>query len=159
MEEKMRNTVSKAAFALAVLSSLTAFADADNRKYDLSPNPKPVLNLPFSPIRILGDTAYISGTLPIDPATGKLREGTIDELTQQIFENIQRVLASEGLSLNDIVKTTVLLTDIKDFAEMNRAYARILAGNEILPARSTIGVAALPLGSRIEIECIAQLRR
>ncbi len=157
----MRNKIFfNATFALAILTSLMGFADSDNRKYDLSPNPKPgVLKLPFSPIRILGDTAYISGTLPIDPATGKLKEGTIEELTHQIFVNIRTVLANEGLSLNDIVKTTVMLTDIKDFAEMNRAYSRILRGNEILPARSTIGVAALPLGSRIEIECIAQLRR
>jgi 2-iminobutanoate/2-iminopropanoate deaminase len=108
--------------------------------------------LPFSSIRWAGDTVYVSGT---SAAPGQSTKGSIEDLTRQILENIQGFLAKEGLSLNDVVKTTVFLTNMKDFQAMNQTYARIFAENDQFPSRTTIGVKSLPFGAHIEIECIA----
>lgn len=100
-----------------------------------------------------GDYVHYSGQIPLDPATGKLVTGDVTVQTEQVFANLRTVLAAAGLALADVVKSTVFLTDMNDFAAMNEVYAKHIA--EPYPARSTIAVAALPLGARVEIEVIA----
>lgn len=97
---------------------------------------------------------FCSGQTPIDPATGNLVEGGIAERTEQCFANLFGVLEAAGLTSDDVVKVNVFLTDMNDFPAMNEAYARSFS--QPFPARTTIGVASLPLGSDIEIELIAQ---
>lgn len=110
--------------------------------------------LPFSSIRIAGDMVYVSGT---SASPGKSKEGSIEALTKDIIENIKGLLAKEGLTLNDVVKTTVFLTDMNDFQTMSQTYAKMFSGNDQFPARTTIGVKSLPFGVPIEIECIAYI--
>lgn len=100
-----------------------------------------------------GDLLYASGQTPIDPATAKLVEGGVAEQTRQVFGNIEAVLTDAGLTMHDVVKTTVFLTTMDDFAEMNAVYATKF--DEPHPARSTVAVAGLPLGARVEIEVVA----
>ncbi|MDD7318471.1 MAG: RidA family protein [Prevotella sp.] len=95
---------------------------------------------------------YASGQIPLDPATGTFPEG-IKAQTHRSLLNAQAILKEAGLSLNDVVKTTVLLADIADFAEMNEVYAEFFS--EPYPARSAFAVKALPKGALVEIECIA----
>ena len=95
---------------------------------------------------------YASGQLPIDPATGKFPEG-IKAQTRQSLLNAQAILKEAGLSLSDVVKTTVLLSDIVDFGEMNEVYAEFFS--EPYPARSAFAVKSVPKGALVEIECIA----
>lgn len=95
---------------------------------------------------------YASGQLPIDPATGKFPEG-IKAQTRQSLLNAQAILKEAGLSLSDVVKTTVLLSDIADFGEMNEVYAEFFS--EPYPARSAFAVKSVPKGALVEIECIA----
>jgi 2-iminobutanoate/2-iminopropanoate deaminase len=99
---------------------------------------------------------YTSGQVPIDPATGELVDGDIGAQTERVFRNLEAVLAGAGLMLTDIVKTTVYLMDMGDFASMNEAYAREFEGEP--PARTTIAVAGLPKGARVEIEAVAMGR-
>jgi len=98
---------------------------------------------------------FLSGQIPLDPATGKLIQGSIQSQTEQVLKNIQAVLAAAGADFNQVVKTTVFLIDMADFAVMNQVYAQYFT--ESAPARSTVQVAILPLGARVEIECIAAL--
>jgi 2-iminobutanoate/2-iminopropanoate deaminase len=97
---------------------------------------------------------YCSGQTPLDPQTGALVTGGIQAQTNQCFDNLFAVLGAAQLTPDDVVKVNVFLTDIDDFAEMNAAYASRFA--EPFPARTTIGVAALPLGAEVEIELIAR---
>lgn len=97
-------------------------------------------------------TTYVSGQLPIDPKTGKMPE-TIEEQTAQSLENLGAILKENGRSFDNVVKTTVLLADIKDFAAMNGVYAKYFTDN--LPARVCFQVAALPMGAKVEIDAIA----
>ena len=99
-----------------------------------------------------GDYIYFSGQIPLDGATGKLVEGDITAQTEQAFVNAKILLDAAGASVADIVKTTVFLTDMNDFAAMNEVYKRHVS--EPYPARSAIAVAALPLGANVEIEMI-----
>jgi 2-iminobutanoate/2-iminopropanoate deaminase len=96
---------------------------------------------------------FTSGQVAIDPRTGELVEGDITVQTRRVLDNLAAVLAGAGLGLEDVVKTTVYLTDIGDFSAMNQAYEERLGAT--LPARTTIAAAALPKGARVEIECIA----
>lgn len=107
---------------------------------------------PYSPAVISGAYTFMSGQIPIDPATGKLCGDGIEEQTEQVLKNIQAVLTHLNKKFSDIVKTTIFLTDLGNFQTVNEIYARWMNGHK--PARSTIQVAALPLGSRVEIECI-----
>jgi 2-iminobutanoate/2-iminopropanoate deaminase len=109
---------------------------------------------PYSHAVAAGDIVYLSGQTPLDPKTGKLVAGDVGAQTAQCFENLANVLAAAGLTLDDVVKVNVFLTDIGDFAAMNAVYATKFAAP--YPARSTVGVAALPLGARVEIEMIAR---
>jgi 2-iminobutanoate/2-iminopropanoate deaminase len=103
-----------------------------------------------------GTHVFCSGQTPIDPATGALREGGVGDQTHQCFDNLFAVLADGGLGPDDVVKVNVYLTDMDDFAEMNEAYATRFAAPP--PARTTVGVAALPMNARVEIELVAKKR-
>lgn len=110
---------------------------------------------PYSQAVSANNMLFISGQLPIDPATGKMVEGDIQKRTHQIMENIKAVAEEAGASLDQLIKTTIFLTDLGDFQKMNEAYGEWF--KEAPPARSTVQVAALPLGSDIEIESIIAL--
>lgn len=96
---------------------------------------------------------FVSGQLPIDPATGAFPEGGIQEQTRQSLTNAGAILAAAGLSLRQVVKTTVFLADMADFAAMNEVYAQFFSAP--FPARSAVAVKTLPKGALVEIECIA----
>ncbi len=110
---------------------------------------------PYSQAVKSGTSVYVSGQLPIDPSTGEFKEGCIRCKARQSLTNIKNILESEGLSMKDVVKVTVLLTDINDFSAVNEVYADFF--EEPYPARSAFAVAALPKGSPIEIEAIAEV--
>ena len=101
-----------------------------------------------------GSLVFVSGQVPLDPATGARVEGDIQAQAEQVLKNVGAILSEAGLGYDDVVKTTVLLADIADFAAVNEVYARYFTG-EALPARAAFGVAALPLGAGVEIEAIA----
>ena len=102
-----------------------------------------------------GEFLFTAGQVPLDPATMKLVSGTIAEETNRVFDNLSAILAGAGCGLGDVVKTTVFLTDMGSFTEMNGAYAARFGDHR--PARSTVQVGALPAGARIEIEVVAKL--
>lgn len=108
---------------------------------------------PFSPAVREGDRVYTSGQVAQDPATGKLIAGGVAAQTEQILHNLAVILRAADKSLGDVVKVNVYLTDIRDFAEMNDVYAKHFAPP--YPARTTVAVAALPLGAQVEMEAIA----
>jgi 2-iminobutanoate/2-iminopropanoate deaminase len=98
-------------------------------------------------------TVYCSGQIPLDPGTGELVAGGIEQQTARVLENLDAVLEAAGAAFRHVVKTTVFLVDLADFAKMNEVYGRAFAHHA--PARSTVQVAALPRGARVEIEAIA----
>lgn len=108
---------------------------------------------PYSHAVVSEGLVFCSGMVPIDPATGKLVEGPIEQHAARAIANLEASLHAAGTDLQHVVKTTVFLTDLGDFKAMNEEYARRFGDHK--PARSTIQVAGLPLGARIEIECIA----
>jgi len=108
---------------------------------------------PYSAAIRTGDLLYCSGQTPIVPETGELVEGCVACQTRQVLTNVSAVLEAAGLALDAVVKTTVFLTDMADFAKMNEVYAEFFA--EPFPARSTVAVAGLPKGASVEIEVIA----
>jgi 2-iminobutanoate/2-iminopropanoate deaminase len=108
---------------------------------------------PYSQAVSVGNTYYLSGQTPIDPATGKLVEGGFDASARRVFENLGAVLAEAGLSFRNVVKASVFLIDFADFQAMNAIYAEYFGDHK--PARSTIQVAKLPMGAPIEIDFIA----
>ena len=112
---------------------------------------------PYSTATIYGDTVYMSGMIGVDPAVQKPVEGGTMAQAKQVFENIVTVLGELGLTTDDVLKTTVFLTNLGDFAEVNKMYAEYFAPN--YPARSCVEVSKLPLGLSIEIECIARNRK
>jgi 2-iminobutanoate/2-iminopropanoate deaminase len=112
---------------------------------------------PYTQAIRVGDTLFTSGQIPIDPVTGNLVPGGITEQTTQVLKNLKAVLAAAGVDFLHVVKTTVFLKDMADFAAMNAVYAEYFAAKgAIPPARSTVQVAALPKDSLVEIECIAK---
>jgi 2-iminobutanoate/2-iminopropanoate deaminase len=102
-----------------------------------------------------GELLFLAGQIPLDPISGELVSGSIELETERIMQNLAAVLGAAGASLQQIVKTTVYLTNMGDFAEFNAAYAKHFPSAP--PARTTVAVAALPRGARIEIEAIAAL--
>jgi 2-iminobutanoate/2-iminopropanoate deaminase len=112
---------------------------------------------PYSPAVRAGDWLALAGQVGIDPATGKLADGGVAEQTRQAMANVVAVLGDCGASLGDVAKTTVFLVDMGDFPVMNEVYADAFAGHR--PARSTVAVAALPLGARVEVEVWAYAPR
>ncbi|WP_370185046.1 Rid family detoxifying hydrolase [Rhodococcus wratislaviensis] len=110
---------------------------------------------PLAPYTQVGEMIFVSGQVPIDPATGETRAGNIAVQTEQVLANLRGVVESAGATVDDIVKTTVFMTDISQLAEMNAAY-RLFFSNTALPSRSAVQVAALARGDwQIEIEAVA----
>ena len=103
-----------------------------------------------------GGFLFLSGQIPLDPATGELVAGGLAAGVERVFDNLEAILKSEGLGLDDVVRTTVYLVRISDFGEMNGIYARRFGSHR--PARSTVAVAELPKGAAIEIDAIARVR-
>ena len=118
----------------------------------ISTNKAPAAIGPYSQGIESGALVFVSGQIPVDPGTGKIAE-TIEEQTAQSLANIENILAESGLTMADVVKTSVFLADLADFEAMNRVYAGRF--QEPYPARSCVQVAAIPKGCRVEIECIA----
>ena len=108
---------------------------------------------PYSQAVKAGNTVYVSGQLPIDPATGEFAGADIASQTRQSLTNMKAILEANGMTMADVVKTTVLLADIAEFAAMNAVYAEFFA--EPYPARAAYQVANLPKGAKVEIEAIA----
>ncbi|MGO9484896.1 MAG: Rid family detoxifying hydrolase [Rhodomicrobium sp.] len=108
---------------------------------------------PYSRAVWAGDILYLAGQLGIDPATNKLVEGGVAAETEQLLKGLSAVLSAAGLSMGDVAKANVFLTDMNDFAAMNKVYETFFEAP--YPARSTIGVAALPGGAHVEIELVA----
>jgi 2-iminobutanoate/2-iminopropanoate deaminase len=109
---------------------------------------------PFSPAIRAGDTLYLSGQVAQDPATGKLISGDVAAQTERIFRNIEATLQAAKLSLADVVKVNVYLTDMTNYAAMNEVFGRQFSAP--YPARTTVAVVALPLGGLVELEVIAR---
>lgn len=110
---------------------------------------------PYSHAVKTGGLLFLSGQTPLDPATGKLVEGSVGDQTRRCLENLQIVAGAAGASLDDAVRMGVYVTDMTTFSQVNEAYATFF-GDEP-PARSTIGVAALPLGAQVEIDAVIAL--
>ena len=108
---------------------------------------------PYSQAIKTGGMVYCSGQIPIDPATGEFVSDDVVEQTEQVLKNLSEVLKAAGTDLGNVVKTTVFLADMGDFAAMNEVYGRYF--NENKPARATVQAARLPKDARVEIECIA----
>ena len=117
---------------------------------------------PYSQAIRVGNIVYTSGQIPLDPATGALVEGGIKEQTRQALANVKAILSEAGLAMGNVVKTTVFLADMNDFADMNSVYADFF-GNDAgdapapYPARSAVAVKSLPKGALVEIEVVAEV--
>lgn len=111
---------------------------------------------PYSTAVVSNNMVYLSGMLPLDPATNKLVEGDVEAQTEQAMNNVETVLKEMGLSMAHVVKTTVFMVDLNDFAQVNAIYPKWFASN--YPARSCVQVAALPMGALIEVEAIAAMK-
>jgi 2-iminobutanoate/2-iminopropanoate deaminase len=112
---------------------------------------------PYSQAIRSGDLVFLSGQIPLDPKTGELVSGDIAEQTERVLDNLSAVLTAAGASFADVVKTTIYLTDLRDFQSVNETYAKRFTA--VPPARATVQVAALPRGARVEIDAIARVRR
>lgn len=108
---------------------------------------------PYSQAIHANGMIFVSGQLPVDPSTGNFAEGDIKDLTRQSLSNIKAILEEAGSSMQKVVKTSVFLADMDDFAAMNEVYAQFF--EQPFPARSAVAVKTLPKGARVEIECIA----
>jgi len=109
---------------------------------------------PYSQAVVSGNFVFVSGQIPLDPETGKMVEGGIEEKTRRVLENVSAVLESVGLSLKNVVKVTVFITDLSNFEKVNKVYSKFFGDHK--PARSFVEVSALPKGAEIEIEVIAE---
>lgn len=110
---------------------------------------------PYSQGIRAGGWLFVSGQVAIDPATGSLVQGTLEEEVARVLQNLRAILVAAGGGLDSVVKTTVYLADMKDFETMNAVYARSFGGSR--PARATVAVRGLPRGARVEIDAIAYL--
>ena len=109
---------------------------------------------PYSQAIVSGDLIFTSGQIPLDPATGQLVTGDIRAMTERVMDNLAAVLGAAGCGFGDVVKTTIFLADMGDFAAVNETYGKRFTAEP--PARSTVQVAGLPKGARVEIELIAR---
>ena len=119
----------------------------------IKPSSSPAAVGPYNHAVRVGELLFCSGQIPLDPATGQLVNGDIKAQTERVLENVKTVLADQQLTFANVVKSTVFMTNLGDFAAMNEVYARYFTGD--FPARSTVQVAALPRGAAVEIEVIA----
>ena len=108
---------------------------------------------PYNHAVYIGNLLFCSGQIPLDPATGNLVSGDIRAQTERVLENVKAILADQGMTFANVVKSTVFMTNLGDFAAMNEVYARYFTAD--FPARSTVQVSALPRGANVEIEVIA----
>lgn len=108
---------------------------------------------PYSQAVVAGNMVFLSGQIPLDPNSGTLVSNEIVDQTKQVMRNIEAVLASEGLTFKNVVKSTIFLIDLANFQKVNEIYEQALSG--VKPARSTVQVAALPRGAQVEIEMLA----
>ena len=109
---------------------------------------------PYSQAVKAGDFLYVSGQIPLSPVTGEIVGTTIEEQTEQVFQNLQAILTEAGMTFDDVVKATVLLSDIGNFGAVNAIYGKYFNG-EVLPARAAFAVKDLPKGAMVEIELVA----
>ena len=142
--------------------TLTKEQNRKERKYDMEKicfktRKGPAAIGPYCTATVYGDTVYMSGMIGVDPAVGKPVEGGTLAQARQVFENIRTVLGELDLTLDDVLKTTVFLTNLGDFAEVNKLYAEYFGPN--YPARSCVEVSRLPMSLAIEVECIARCSR
>jgi len=107
---------------------------------------------PYSQAVRVGNTVWVSGQIPLDPVSGELVKGPIEAQARRVFENLKAIVSAAGYQLDEVVKATVFLTDLKNFAAVNQVMAEYF--REPYPARAALGVAALPRGAEIEVECI-----
>jgi 2-iminobutanoate/2-iminopropanoate deaminase len=119
----------------------------------ISTNEAPAAVGPYSQAVRVGSTIYCAGQIPLDPKSGQIVSGGIDAETRRVLDNVTAVLKAEDLTFENIVKTTIFLVDLADFQTVNEIYGSYFTGQP--PARSTVQVAALPKGARVEIEAIA----
>ena len=110
---------------------------------------------PYSQAAAVGGFLFTAGQIALDPATMKVVEGDVTAQTEQVMKNLTAVLSNAGCSWAEVVKTTIFLVDMADFANVNEVYGKHIGGSR--PARSTVAVAGLPRGVRVEIECVAKL--
>lgn len=108
---------------------------------------------PYNQAVLINDTLYISGQIPIDPATGELNNATLQDETHQSMKNLQAILTEAGMDFSNVVKSTIFITDMKRFAEINEVYGQYFSADP--PARETVQVAALPKFVNVEISMIA----
>jgi reactive intermediate/imine deaminase len=124
---------------------------------------KQIISTPDAPAAIgvysqavrVGNTIWVSGQIPLDPKTQELVKGDVEAQVRQVFENLKAIVAAAGASFDDVVKATVFLVDLSHFALVNKVMAEYF--REPYPARAAVGVAALPRGAQVEVECIAAL--
>ncbi len=124
-------------------------------KHSIATDQAPQAIGPYSQAVRIGNWLFVSGQIGFDPASGELVSGGVVAETERVLQNLRAVLAAAGASLDDVVRTTIYLVDLADFARVNEAYAGCF--RPPFPARATVGVAALPRGARIEIDAIAVL--
>ena len=124
---------------------------------------KQIISTPAAPAAIgvysqavrVGNTIWVSGQIPLDPVTKEMVTGDVEVQIRRVFENLKAIVLAAGASLDDVVKATVFLTDLSNFALVNKVMAEYF--REPYPARAAVGVASLPRGAQVEVECIAQL--
>ena len=112
---------------------------------------------PYSQAVAIGNLVFTAGQIPLDPATGQVVPGDIKAQTARVLENIKAILAAAGSSLERVVKTTVFIKDMDEFAAMNEVYAQFFSDKAAAPARSTVEVARLPKDVRVELEAVAEV--
>jgi 2-iminobutanoate/2-iminopropanoate deaminase len=123
----------------------------DKKKFFIPGAPPPIG--PYSPALLVNDTLYISGQVPINIETGQLITENIELATDQVLRNIKALLAEAGMTLGNVVKCTIFMTDLNEFQKMNAVYASYFEG--VAPARETVEISRLPMDATIEISCIA----
>ncbi len=123
----------------------------DKKKFFIPGAPPPIG--PYSPALLVNDTLYISGQVPINIETGQLITENIELATHQVLRNIKALLAEAGMTLENVVKCTIFMTDLNEFQKMNAVYAGYFQG--VAPARETVEISRLPMDATIEISCIA----
>lgn len=142
-------------FSILFITSFQSFSQTGIKHYVSESTAK--LDLPFSDAVIVGDIIYVSGNIGMDPETGKLAPGGINAETRQTLENIKAVLEANGTSMENAIKLTVMMADIGEWEEMNKVYKEFFPDKR--PARSAFGTSGLALNARLEIECIALIKK
>jgi 2-iminobutanoate/2-iminopropanoate deaminase len=139
--------------AVVIAATMSAAPQTAGSKKPIYAGAKPLG--PYTPGIDVGNLVFLSGQIGISPATGKLIEGGVEAEARQAMENLGGVLKEAGLGYENVVKTTIFLADIDDYGTVNKIYASFFTGDSPPPARSTLQVAAIPAGARIEIDFIA----